>query len=158
MQQRSGTDSAYPDGEQWLRDLAHRIATARTRMRVTVTAAAQSAGVARRTWQRIEAADPGVAAGTYAKALAVLGLVSAVTAGVDPTLPAAVIPIRIRVGDYPELSALAWSLQPDTQVTPRQALDLYERNGRYLRTEDLTDVERTLIENLREGLADDVRP
>jgi hypothetical protein len=88
----------------------------------------------------------------------VLGLVSAVTAGVDPTLPAAVIPIRIRVGDYPELSALAWSLQPDTQVTPRQALDLYERNGRYLRTEDLTDVERTLIENLREGLADDVRP
>jgi hypothetical protein len=71
--------------------------------------------------------------------------------------PIGMIPTRIRVGDWPELAALAWSLQPDTLVTPREALELYERNFRHLNPLNLTESEQALIEDLRDGLGDDVR-
>ena len=74
------------------------------------------------------------------------------------TRPEGTIPTRIRIGDWPQLAAVAWSLQPDTLVTPRQALDIYERNRRHLVEADLSDDESALIRDLRDALADDVQP
>jgi transcriptional regulator with XRE-family HTH domain len=151
-------DGAPPTADvQWLRALGQRLREARKAMGVSAIAAAQAAGVSRVTWHRMEAGAPGVAAGSYARALDALGLAQGLAAGRAPTgrTPGS-IPTRIKVGDYPELRAIAWSLQPETLLTPHQALTLYERNARHLEAAALTDAERTLIADLREGLADDV--
>lgn len=143
----------------WLQALGQRLRAARKALGVSAIAAAQSAGVSRVTWHRMEAGAPGVAAGSYARALDALGLADIdPAAGVAPKGVPGSIPTRITVGDYPELRALAWSLHPGTQLTPRQVLDLYDTNARHLDAAALTDPERTLIENLREALADDVHP
>jgi transcriptional regulator with XRE-family HTH domain len=145
-----------PD-EQWLRALGQRLREGRKDMGVSAIAAAQAAGVSRVTWHRMEAGAPSVAAGSYARALDALGLAQGVEASSAPTgRPPGSIPTRIKVGDYPELRAIAWSLQPGTLLTPRQVLALYERNARHLETAALTDAERTLINDLQEALADDV--
>jgi transcriptional regulator with XRE-family HTH domain len=152
-----GYDGVLHPGEEWLRALGQRLREARKAMGVTAIAAAQAAGVSRVTWHRMEAGAPGVAAGSYARALDALGLAEADALSRAPTgRPPGSIPTRIMVGDYPELRAIAWSLQPETLLTPRQVLALYEGNARHLEAAALTEVERTLIKDLREGLADDV--
>jgi hypothetical protein len=40
----------------------------------------------------------------------------------------------------------------------REALAVYERNGRHIDAATLTDSERSLINDLRYGLADDIQP
>lgn len=156
----SGDSEGEPSaGEQWLRALGQRLLAARKALGVSAVAAAQAAGVSRVTWHRMEAGAPGVAAGSYARALEALGLADLdQAAGGTPTRAPGSIPTRITVGDYPELRALAWSLQPGTQLPPRQVLELYDMNARHLEAAALTDAERTLIEDLREALADGVHP
>lgn len=147
------------DAATWLTGLGQRIRAARKAMGVSATSAAVAAGVSRVTWHRMEAGAPGVAIGSYARALAALDMTDL---DVPPDAPAdrtsGWIPTRITVGDYPELRALAWSLQPDTQLTARQVLDLYDSAARHLDIASLTPAERTLIDDLREALADDVHP
>jgi transcriptional regulator with XRE-family HTH domain len=169
---QAGTDVPNGADVAWLRALGARLRQGRLAMRVTATAAAQAAGVSRPTWHRMEAGAPGVAAGSYARALDALGL-AGLEAATDQTTdggassggrtdagarPAGTIPTRIRVGDWPELAALSWSLKPDTLLTPREALAVYERNGRHLAVAKLGEAEQALIEDLRTGLADDVHP
>lgn len=160
-------DAAQGAESAWLRALGARLRAARLSMRVSAAAAAQSAGVSRPTWHRMEAGSPGVSAGAYARALDALGIASVAalgllestdtgSQGVADRRSRSTIPTRIRVGDWPELSALCWSLQPDTMLTPREAFLVYERNARRLSSQALGDEERALIEDLRTGLADAV--
>ena len=146
----------------WLIRLGASLRQARLALGVSATAAAQAAGVSRPTWHRMEAGTPGVSAGAYARALDSLGLASLTASDVvesaTGTRPEGTIPTRIRIGDWPQLAAVAWSLQPDTLVTPRQALEIYERNRRHLERTELGDDEAALIRNLRDALADDVQP
>ena len=150
--------STHRRDERWLRALGTLLCESRQTLGVSAVAAAQAAGVSRVTWHRMEAGAPGVAAGSYARALDTLGLAEDVATGRAPTerTPGS-IPTRIKVGDYPQLRALGWSLQPETLLTPRQALALYDRNDRLLETAALTEDERALIDDLREALADDIR-
>lgn len=141
----------------WLVVLGERLHATRASLKVSVTSAAQAAGVSRVTWHRMEAGSPSVSAGAYAKALDVLGIADVESGERTTARESGTIPTRIRVADWPELSALAWSLRPDAVLTPREALDLYERNSRHLDRARLTDAERALIDDLREGLADGVR-
>lgn len=132
-------------------------------MGVSAEAAARAAGVSRVTWHRMEAGAPGVAAGSYARALDALGLAGGPEENQTENettghRPPGCIPTRVRVGDYPELQALAWSLRPDTLLTPRQALAVYEQNAAHLDDAALTDAERSFMDDLREALADDVLP
>ena len=143
--------------ERWLRSLGARLRDTRVSLRVSMTAAAQSAEVSRMTWHRMESGSPSVSAGSYARALDVLGIAETDELASTSVRPIGMIPTRIRVGDWPELAALAWSLQPDTLVTPREALELYERNFRHLNPLNLTESEQALIEDLRDGLGDEVR-
>ncbi len=148
-----------PESERWLLALGERLRRARKALGVSAVAAAQAAGVSRVTWHRMESGAPGVAAGSYARALDALGLVVDLNKDPEPVArPRRTIPVRIIVGDYPQLQALAWSLETDTSLTPREALSLYERNSRHLDTSTLSDTERTLLEDLREALVDDVHP
>jgi hypothetical protein len=48
---------------------------------------------------------------------------------------------------------LAWQLDEQVVLTPREAFDVYERNARHLRSNELTLREKTLIENLRKVFA-----
>ena len=162
---KSGTEMPRAPREldgYWLRALGASLRQARLALGVTAAAAAQAACVSRPTWHRMESGAPGVSAGAYARALDALGLISA---GQDdwrpedaPSRPEGTIPTRIRIGDWPQLTAVAWSLQPDTLVTPRQALEIYERNQRHLDRAELSDDEAALIRNLRDALADDIQP
>ena len=143
---------------RWLHALGARLREARLAWGISATAAAQAAGVSRMTWHRMEAGSPSVAAGAYARALDAVGIADVEPSEAAVSRPAGMIPTRIRVGDWPELAALGWSLQPDTVLTPREALAVYERNGRHLDLAKVSDAERALIEDLREGLADGVHP
>jgi hypothetical protein len=67
-----------------LRKLGQDIRDARRRRRIPVAIAAERASVSKTTWLKVEKGEPGVLAGTYAKALFVLGLVDKITQLADP--------------------------------------------------------------------------
>jgi len=74
--------------------------------------------------------------------------------GVSATTPAqaAGVPTRIRLADYPQLERLAWQFQGASDVTPAEALSLYERNWRHIEQDELPPHERALIQGLVSSL------
>jgi hypothetical protein len=69
--------------------------------------------------------------GAYASVMLALGLNLAIGTRVDET-HAGFIPVRIHLDDYPQLKKLAWQIKADTDLTPTEALGIYERNWRHL--------------------------
>lgn len=133
-----------------LERLGRRIRAHRKRLKVSAATAAEAAGMSRMTLQRIESGEPSVTIGAYLNALAALGLEFDVT---DPAREppaggdAKPLPASIRLADYPELERLAWQLQA-AEVTPAEALDLYERNWRHVDAERMGPQERALVDAL----------
>ena len=121
----------------------------RKQLRVSATAAAEAAGLSRVTLHRIERGEPSVAMGLYQRAISALGLTLHL-ADAQPQLQSrdAEPPELLRLTDLPELRRLAWQLDPDTELTPKQALDLYERNWRHLDTAAMTPRERAALDRL----------
>lgn len=134
-----------------------RIRAHRKALRVSATSAAEAAGMSRVTLHRIERGEPSVAMGAYLGAAAALGLELAV---VDPQerrreiddsgKPA--LPSTVRLADYPELQRLAWQLDAATELTPEQALALYERNWKHVDRAAMTARERALVDTLAREL------
>lgn len=62
--------------------------------------------------------------------------------------------LEIRLQDYPELRRLGWQLAQGGVLTPREALDIYERNWRHIDEEALVDPERQLISDLRRAIGE----
>jgi hypothetical protein len=58
------------------------------------------------------------------------------------------IPVRIRLQDYPELKRLAWHIHGVDELTPAEALGIYDRNKRHMNTAALTPAEHELIDGL----------
>jgi hypothetical protein len=56
---------------------------------------------------------------------------------------------QIAVQYYPQLKALAWQLREDALISPRDALNIYERNWRLIDLEKMTTEEKKLIEQLK---------
>lgn len=131
----------------WLVELGARLRAQRKALKVSATAAAEAAGMSRVTWHRIERGEPSVTMGAYLGAAAVLGLRVEV---VDPlaAAPAIGLPERLRVGDYPQLARLAWQLDAATELAPREAFALYERNWRHVDVPALEGRERELVSEL----------
>jgi transcriptional regulator with XRE-family HTH domain len=127
--------------------MGERIRSVRKRRRVTAVAAAEAAGISRVTLHRIERGEPTVAVGAWVAAAAALGLDFEL---VDVHAPrdARKLPKKVRLRDYPQLKKLAWQLQGVDEVTPREALDLYERNWRHVDQTALSDKEAALIDAL----------
>lgn len=133
--------------EAQLACLGEQLRGARKRQKVAAVAAAQAAGISRITLHRIERGEPTVAVGAWAAAAGALGLALAI---VDPAAPTQrpKVPKRIQLSKYPQLKKLAWQLQGVKDLSPREALDLYERNWRHVDPAAMTEKEAELVDGL----------
>jgi len=84
------------------------------------------------------------------------GVVGTATAGADTGSVAqdrkGWIPARVRIADYPQLKGLAWQVHGTDELTPIEALGIYERNERHLDPRSMEPSERDLLEALRLAL------
>lgn len=101
--------------------------------------------------------------GAYLNVLAALGMCFSTTIGDEPAYcptdnKAGWLPARVRLADYPALRQLAWQVQGADELSPREALDIYERNWRHLDETMLLPRERDLIAALRLALSGVVTP
>lgn len=129
---------------------------------ISAVAAAEAAGISRVTLHRIEKGEASVTMGAYLRALVALGLQVAVRP--QEQEEAAVrheasrqgwLPARVRIADYPWLKELAWQVHGPQELTPREALGIYERNWRHVDPETLSAAERELVDALRLALGSD---
>lgn len=131
--------------------LGEQLRAQRKRLGVSATTAAEAAGMSRVTLHRIERGEPSVTMGAWLNAAAALGLDLGVV-GAPPRPPGrgeqAAVPMCIRLADYPQLARLAWQYQGAGEVTPAEALSLYERNWRHIDQGALAPQERALIQQL----------
>lgn len=137
--------------------LGAQIRTRRKALHVNATAAAEAAGISRVTLHRIEKGEPSVTMGAYLNVMAALNiefgiLVPAAAADVDKMQ--GWLPARIRLADYPQLKQLAWQVQGTDELTPAEALGIYERNARHLDMATMQARERNLINALRLALGE----
>jgi len=134
--------------------IGKRIREHRKVLRVSATAAAEAAGMSRVTLHRIERGEPSVAMGAYMSAVAALGLELEVVNPQDRRSgevnedKAPRLPSTIRLTDYPQLKRLAWQLHGVTEVTPKEALELYERNWRHVDQNVMDPQEHMLVKTL----------
>jgi transcriptional regulator with XRE-family HTH domain len=139
-------------------ELGKQIRARRKALRINATTAAGAAGMSRVTLHRIEKGKPSVTMGAYLNAMAALGMDFGIVhpagkaAAVSSDDFTGLIPARIRLADYPQLKQLAWQVQGVDELTPMEALSIYERNGRHLDTQAMAPREQQLLEALRLGL------
>jgi transcriptional regulator with XRE-family HTH domain len=139
--------------------LGQQIRGYRKALRIDITSAAEAAGMSRVTWHRIEQGEPSVTMGAYVNALHVLGLDFGVigTADFDASSAGQAregwIPARIRIADYPQLKQLAWQVHGTDELSPQEALGIYQRNSKHLDLQAMEPAERNLLDALRTALA-----
>lgn len=123
----------------------------RKALKISAQNAAEAAAISRLTWLKIEAGNPGVAGGSYASALAVLGLTlgAPMVQNQQIQTTAVNIPDLIPVAEYPKLRQLAWHVHANACLTPDEAFGIYERNRRHSDTQQLGEKERNLVRALR---------
>jgi len=141
-----------PPDQKRLALLGERIRTARKRQRVTAVAAAQAAGISRVTLHRIERGEPTVAVGAWVAIATALGLTFDLL-DAKAAAEATKLPSRIRLRDFSQLKKLAWQLHDVEEISPQEALDLYERNWRHLDRSALSGKEAALIDALSRELS-----
>src|SRR5215217_2205564 len=135
-------------GARSLTALGERLRRERKRQKVTAVAASEAAGLSRVTLHRIERGEASVAIGAWVAVADALGLAfDLVDTKTSPR--STPMPNPIRLADYPELKKLGWQLRKDAELTPDEALDLYERNWRHVDVERLTAREQALIQALQ---------
>lgn len=139
-----------PEAAERLITLGTRLRSARKQQKVSAVAASEAAGISRVTLHRIERGEPSVAIGAWVAAAAALGLVLDLPQARAPEPPQ--LPDRVRLENYPELKKLAWQLQGVEKLSPREALDLYERNWRHIDVSKLSGDEVALIRALSRTL------
>jgi transcriptional regulator with XRE-family HTH domain len=134
--------------------LGERIRAHREGQKVSATVAAEAAGMSRVTLHRIERGEPSVTMGAYLSAIDAVGLqlelrdpqASPTTDNVEG------LPERVRLGDFPQLKRLAWQLQDVDDLSPADALNLYERNWRHIDRASMEPAERALLKVLVDHL------
>src|SRR5438105_5183997 len=126
--------------------LGQSIRARRKALRVNATTAAEAAGLSRVTLHRIERGEPAVTMGAWMSVIAAIGLELEIF---DPrqrresaSKTARRLPAAIRLADYPQLRRLAWQMKDEAELSPNDALELYERNWRHVDREAMTPQER----------------
>lgn len=139
-----------------LQALGAQIRARRKALGLNATLTAEAAGMSRVTLHRIEKGEPSVTMGAWSNALAALGmsLQAVITADENKRTAAQPdrtgwIPARVSLSDYPQLRALAWQVHGTDTLTPKEALDIYERNARHLDVPAMSADEQTLLQALR---------
>ena len=132
--------------------LGQQIRARRKALGVSATAAAEAASMSRVTLHRIEKGEPAVTMGAYLNALSTLGLEWSAAPSARNAPHSADrsgwIPARVQLADYPQLRQLAWQVHGTDALTPREALDIYQRNQRHLDTQALSSSEQQLVDAL----------
>ena len=151
-----------PQSAEALAAIGASVRRRRKALGISAVAAAEAAGMSRPTLHRIEKGEPAVTMGAYLRVLVALGLDVTVKpreeqqAAADQQHPAGWIPARIRITDYPWLQQLAWQVHGPQELTPREALGIYERNWRHLDpSTSLSPSEKDLIDALRAAFGSD---
>lgn len=132
----------------------------RKALRINATTAAEAAGMSRVTLHRIENGEPSVTMGAYLNAMAALNMDFGIIKPAESAANAlnadreGWIPARIHLADYPQLKQLAWQVHGTEELTPAEALSIYERNWRHVDVQALEPRERQLVDALRIGLGE----
>lgn len=141
--------------EDALAELGSELRQRRLALGVSAVTTAEAAGMSRVTLHRIEAGSPSVTIGAYANAAAALGLrLTFDEPQAQDRKPARDVTAHqaggktVRVGDFPQLHAIAWQLRAETELSGLEALQLYERNWRHVDQAAMTDAERALVQQL----------
>jgi transcriptional regulator with XRE-family HTH domain len=131
-------------------NLGAKITAQRKALGVRAQSAARAAGISRVTLHRIEKGETSVSLGAYLQVCHALGLhLGILTADkVRSTNLLTLEDSHIRVGDYSQLTALAWQLDVNTLITDEQARGIYERNKRFLDMRQIDSHERALMQRL----------
>lgn len=140
-------------------ELGKQIRAHRKKLRINATAAAEAARISRVTLYRIEKGEPTVTMGAYLNVMEALKLDFGIRLANDESglEHKGWIPARIHLSDYPQLKQLAWQVQGADELTPMEALGIYERNWRHMNVQALEPRERQLIDALRAGLGEAVK-
>lgn len=143
---------APPSGQKTinaLQKLGRQIRAHRKAYKVSTVGAAEAAGISRTTLSRIEKGEPSVTMGAYLNVILSLGLelkiVDAISATKKQTLSK---DSKIKISDYPQLKKLAWQLKDTKTLSPKETLNLYERNWKHINLKELTEDEREFITQL----------
>ena len=133
--------------------LGGQIRLRRKELKVTAMATAEAAGLSRVTLHRIEKGVPSVSMAAYLSVIYALGLEFTIFP-LDELIPKeggrkGWIPAKILISDYPQLKQLAWQAHASTELTPVEALNLYERNWRHLDLQNMEPHERDLVDALQ---------
>lgn len=138
--------------EKRLRGLGQELRDRRKSLGVSATVTAEAAGMSRVTLHRIERGESSVTMGAYLSVISALGLELDLF---DPRShghahgpSAGDLPRKIRLATYPQLKRLAWQLQDTKEVSPQEALDLYERNWRHVDLKTMDPQEREFLNSL----------
>ena len=132
----------------------------RKALRISATTAAEAAGMSRVTLCRIENGEPSVTMGAYLNAMAALDMNFDIIKPADLAADTpnddrkGLIPARIRLADYPQLKKLAWQVHGTEELTPVEALSIYERNWRHVDLQAMPPREQQLVDALRLGLGE----
>lgn len=137
--------------------LGKTVRTRRKALGISAVATSEAAGISRVTLHRIEKGEPSVTMGACMATCVALGLRVLVAPPEAQKDNAASdrkdwIPVRVRLADYAKLKELAWQVHGTPELTPREALGIYERNWRHVDPASLSESERHLIDALRQGL------
>ena len=137
-----------------LQALGERIRAHRERQKISATVAAEAAGMSRVTLHRIERGEPSVTLGAYLSAIDAVGLQLELRDPQARPAPAddAGLPERVRLAEYPQLQRLAWQLHDVDDLSPADALSLYERNWRHIDRARMEPAERALLQALVDRL------
>ena len=144
-----------PAAANKLVELGKRIRERRKALSINATVAAEAAGMSRVTLYRIEKGAHAVTMGAYLNIMTALNIEFGILTATDVQAEDRTgwIPARIRLTDYPQLKQLAWQIHGIDEVTPVEALSIYERNWRHMDTLLLEPREKQLIDALRLGLS-----
>ena len=103
------------------------------------------------TLYRIEQGEASVTIGAYLSVISVLGLKPKLVDVNQRSLNSKRFKLNddtlIPLSEYPQLKKLAWQLNK-SELTPQEALNLYERNWRYVNVNEMSPKERELIQSL----------
>lgn len=137
-----------------LRALGERVRAHREQQKISATVAAEAAGMSRVTFHRIERGEPSVTMGAYLSAIDAVGLQLELHDPLAraPSSEQAELPERVRLASFPQPKRLAWQLNQVDEVSPAEALSLYERNWRHIDRAAMEPAERALLQTLVDRL------
>lgn len=144
--------SLTPKPKQLLQDLGQKLRDSRKQLGISAISTAEASGISRVTLYRIEKGEESVAMGAYISVIFALGLElelrSAMKSNHQQKSGSQKLPTTIRIASYKQLKRLAWQLKDTQEITPKEALDLYEKNWRHVDHKKMDKKEHQFLEKL----------